>query len=177
MLSLVIFSHSLPCFLCAAKLGVRMLCYVPSYFASLSASPAVSLSLITSCVYLSTQFSSVPCCVLPHMTFCVIIIYCCVLGFCFCTFGSSPALLYIFVWVPVIKQPSRVYPLSLQSCILGLKSACHTVYPDKTHLCRRLRTFALLKLQLSNNCYSVCVVSIHTIIHCQFYVNLSFHVL
>lgn len=92
VLSLVIFSHSLPCFLCAAKLGVRMLCYVPSYFASLSASPAVSLSLITSCVYLSTQFSSVPCCVLPHMTFCVIIIYCCVLGFCFCTFGSSPAL-------------------------------------------------------------------------------------
>lgn len=133
-LSFVIFSQTLSCFLCTAKLGVLKLWYVMSYFASISASPAVSLSLITSCVYLSTQFSSVPCCVLPHIIFFVIIIYCSILWFCFCTFGSSLALFYILLWVPIIKLSSRVYPLSLQSCILGLKSACHTVYPDKTHL-------------------------------------------
>lgn len=150
-----------------------MLCPV-LFCQSLCFTSCVSLPDYLVCIFKHSVFLSSLLC---SSTYDILCYYYLLLWFCFCTFGSSPALLYIFVWVPVIKQPSRVYPLSLQSCILGLKSACHTVYPDKTHLCRRLRTFGLLKLQLSNNCYSVCVVSIHTIIHCQFYVNLSFHVL
>lgn len=125
----------------------------------------VSLPDYLVCIFKHSVFLSSLLCSSTYDIFCYYYLLLCI-GILFLHFWLKPSFVIYF----------RVSS-SNKAAILGLKSACHTVYPDKTTLCRRLRTFALLKLQLSNNCYSVCVVSMHTIIHCQFYVNLSFHML
>lgn len=158
-----------------------MICHV-LFWQCLCFPSCVSLPDYLVCIFKHSVFLSSLLCSPTYDNFCYYYLLLCI-GILFLHFWLKPSFVIYFRVSSSNKAAFSSLPFVSAVLHIGFKICLsHSVSWQNTleatlDMCRRLRTFALLKLQLSNNCYSVCVVSMHTIIHCQFYVNQSFHML